>query len=214
MCFYLIGNYWTNQAAWSRYKTGIWVCWQDHTRQPWGLWSLFCSLERLVSLMRCFQSRLLFCICTVLQQTNSVIMSACLILSPIRCLWMLGITSVVAPWSTRTGWYLLLTATSRKHILDIFRPHLFIWWGNTHTSIYFFFLPSSISLSRIEESTTLDSVKATSSAPAPPVPSATPSTTLTPEYSSYNIDNDIVLIKLSKPAILNRYVEPVALPSK
>ncbi|KAK6326652.1 hypothetical protein J4Q44_G00022970 [Coregonus suidteri] len=31
--------------------------------------------------------------------------------------------------------------------------------------------------------------------------------------SSYNIDNDIMLIKLSKPATLNTYVQPVALPS-
>lgn len=34
-----------------------------------------------------------------------------------------------------------------------------------------------------------------------------------PNYSSYNIDNDIMLIKLSKPATLNQYVQPVALPS-
>ncbi|XP_077384212.1 trypsin-2 isoform X1 [Festucalex cinctus] len=34
-----------------------------------------------------------------------------------------------------------------------------------------------------------------------------------PRYSSYNIDNDIMLIKLSKPATLNQYVKPVALPS-
>ncbi|CAB1333987.1 unnamed protein product [Coregonus sp. 'balchen'] len=34
-----------------------------------------------------------------------------------------------------------------------------------------------------------------------------------PNYSSYNIDNDIMLIKLSKPATLNTYVQPVALPS-
>ncbi|CAB1333998.1 unnamed protein product, partial [Coregonus sp. 'balchen'] len=34
-----------------------------------------------------------------------------------------------------------------------------------------------------------------------------------PNYSSYNIDNDIMLIKLSKPATLNSYVQPVALPS-
>ena len=27
-----------------------------------------------------------------------------------------------------------------------------------------------------------------------------------PNYSSYNIDNDIMLIKLSKPATLNKYV--------
>jgi trypsin len=34
-----------------------------------------------------------------------------------------------------------------------------------------------------------------------------------PNYSSYNINNDIMLIKLSKPATLNTYVQPVALPS-
>ncbi|XP_017271014.3 trypsin-2-like [Kryptolebias marmoratus] len=34
-----------------------------------------------------------------------------------------------------------------------------------------------------------------------------------PEYNSYYIDNDIMLIKLSKPATLNSYVQPVALPN-
>lgn len=34
-----------------------------------------------------------------------------------------------------------------------------------------------------------------------------------PRYSSYNIDNDIMLIKLSSPATLNQYVQPVALPT-
>uniref|UniRef100_A0A3B4Z7I4 trypsin n=1 Tax=Stegastes partitus TaxID=144197 RepID=A0A3B4Z7I4_9TELE len=35
-----------------------------------------------------------------------------------------------------------------------------------------------------------------------------------PNYNSYNIDNDIMLIKLSRPATLNAYVQPpVALPS-
>ena len=34
-----------------------------------------------------------------------------------------------------------------------------------------------------------------------------------PNYSSYNINNDIMLIKLSKPATLNAFVQPVALPS-
>ena len=34
-----------------------------------------------------------------------------------------------------------------------------------------------------------------------------------PNYSSYNIDNDIMLIKLSKPATLNQYVQAVALPT-
>ena len=34
-----------------------------------------------------------------------------------------------------------------------------------------------------------------------------------PNYSSYNINNDIMLIKLSKPATLNQYVQPVALPT-
>lgn len=33
-----------------------------------------------------------------------------------------------------------------------------------------------------------------------------------PEYNSYYIDNDVMLIKLSKPATLNSYVQPVALP--
>uniref|UniRef100_A0A3Q4B2V5 trypsin n=1 Tax=Mola mola TaxID=94237 RepID=A0A3Q4B2V5_MOLML len=33
-----------------------------------------------------------------------------------------------------------------------------------------------------------------------------------PRYSSYNIDNDIMLIKLKKPATLNQHVQPVALP--
>ncbi|XP_073340741.1 uncharacterized protein [Pagrus major] len=35
-----------------------------------------------------------------------------------------------------------------------------------------------------------------------------------PNYSSYNINNDIMLIKLSEPATLNQYVQPVALPTK
>lgn len=34
-----------------------------------------------------------------------------------------------------------------------------------------------------------------------------------PQYSSYNIDNDIMLIKLSEPAVLNQRVVPVALPT-
>ncbi|XP_035019715.2 trypsin-1 [Hippoglossus stenolepis] len=34
-----------------------------------------------------------------------------------------------------------------------------------------------------------------------------------PNYSSYNIDNDVMLIKLSKPAVFNQYVQPVALPT-
>uniref|UniRef100_A0A3Q2XQV0 trypsin n=1 Tax=Hippocampus comes TaxID=109280 RepID=A0A3Q2XQV0_HIPCM len=34
-----------------------------------------------------------------------------------------------------------------------------------------------------------------------------------PRYSSYNIDNDIMLIKLSSPATLNQHVKTVALPS-
>ncbi|XP_008284102.1 trypsin-3-like [Stegastes partitus] len=34
-----------------------------------------------------------------------------------------------------------------------------------------------------------------------------------PRYSSYNLDNDIMLIKLSKPATLNSYVRTVSLPS-
>ncbi|XP_042345591.1 trypsin-1-like [Plectropomus leopardus] len=34
-----------------------------------------------------------------------------------------------------------------------------------------------------------------------------------PDYSSYTIDNDIMLIKLSEPATLNQYVQPVALPT-
>ncbi|KAL2084245.1 hypothetical protein ACEWY4_019763 [Coilia grayii] len=34
-----------------------------------------------------------------------------------------------------------------------------------------------------------------------------------PRYSSNKIDNDIMLIKLSKPATLNQYVQPVALPT-
>ncbi|XP_059920586.1 trypsin-10-like [Gadus macrocephalus] len=35
-----------------------------------------------------------------------------------------------------------------------------------------------------------------------------------PNYSSYNINNDIMLIKLSKPATLNQYVQTVALPTE
>ena len=35
-----------------------------------------------------------------------------------------------------------------------------------------------------------------------------------PRYSSRNLDNDIMLIKLSKPATLNQYVQPVALPTE
>ncbi|CAB1429504.1 unnamed protein product [Pleuronectes platessa] len=34
-----------------------------------------------------------------------------------------------------------------------------------------------------------------------------------PNYDSWNIDNDIMLIKLSKPATLNQYVKTMALPS-
>ncbi|XP_036928967.1 trypsin-1-like [Acanthopagrus latus] len=34
-----------------------------------------------------------------------------------------------------------------------------------------------------------------------------------PNYNSWNIDNDIMLIKLSRPATLNSYVQPVALPT-
>uniref|UniRef100_A0A3P9LM28 trypsin n=1 Tax=Oryzias latipes TaxID=8090 RepID=A0A3P9LM28_ORYLA len=34
-----------------------------------------------------------------------------------------------------------------------------------------------------------------------------------PSYDSYTIDNDIMLIKLSTPATLNQYVQPVSLPS-
>ena len=34
-----------------------------------------------------------------------------------------------------------------------------------------------------------------------------------PSYNSRNLDNDIMLIKLSKPASLNSYVSTVALPS-
>uniref|UniRef100_A0A3P9IYF5 trypsin n=1 Tax=Oryzias latipes TaxID=8090 RepID=A0A3P9IYF5_ORYLA len=34
-----------------------------------------------------------------------------------------------------------------------------------------------------------------------------------PSYNSYTIDNDIMLIKLSTPATLNQYVQPVSLPS-
>ncbi|CAL8258641.1 unnamed protein product [Boreogadus saida] len=34
-----------------------------------------------------------------------------------------------------------------------------------------------------------------------------------PNYSSYNIDNDVMLIKLRTPATLNQYVQPVALPT-
>ncbi|XP_056617606.1 trypsin-2-like [Triplophysa dalaica] len=34
-----------------------------------------------------------------------------------------------------------------------------------------------------------------------------------PQYTSWNIDNDVMLIKLSKPAELNAYVQPVALPT-
>ncbi|XP_029587291.1 trypsin-3 [Salmo trutta] len=35
-----------------------------------------------------------------------------------------------------------------------------------------------------------------------------------PNYDSYTLDNDIMLIKLSKPATLNSYVQTVALPSR
>uniref|UniRef100_A0AAY4ANM8 trypsin n=1 Tax=Denticeps clupeoides TaxID=299321 RepID=A0AAY4ANM8_9TELE len=34
-----------------------------------------------------------------------------------------------------------------------------------------------------------------------------------PNYDSWNIDNDIMLIKLSRSATLNQYVQPVALPT-
>lgn len=35
-----------------------------------------------------------------------------------------------------------------------------------------------------------------------------------PQYNSYNLDNDIMLIKLSRPATLNSYVQTVSLPSR
>ncbi|XP_037651183.1 trypsin-3-like [Sebastes umbrosus] len=35
-----------------------------------------------------------------------------------------------------------------------------------------------------------------------------------PQYNSYNLDNDIMLIKLSRPATLNSNVQTVALPSR
>ncbi|XP_070823425.1 trypsin-1 [Chaetodon trifascialis] len=35
-----------------------------------------------------------------------------------------------------------------------------------------------------------------------------------PKYNAYNIDNDIMLIKLSEPAVFNQYVQPVALPTR
>ncbi|XP_071403564.1 trypsin-3-like isoform X2 [Centroberyx affinis] len=35
-----------------------------------------------------------------------------------------------------------------------------------------------------------------------------------PDYNSDTLDNDIMLIKLSKPATLNRYVRPATLPTK
>ncbi|KAM4735097.1 trypsin-1-like isoform 1-T1 [Anableps anableps] len=34
-----------------------------------------------------------------------------------------------------------------------------------------------------------------------------------PQYNHFTIDNDIMLIKLSRPAILNQYVQPIALPT-
>ncbi|KAG7276225.1 hypothetical protein CRUP_004816 [Coryphaenoides rupestris] len=34
-----------------------------------------------------------------------------------------------------------------------------------------------------------------------------------PKYNSYTINNDIMLIKLSRPATLNQYVQTVALPT-
>lgn len=34
-----------------------------------------------------------------------------------------------------------------------------------------------------------------------------------PNYESWTVNNDIMLIKLSKPATINQYVAPVALPS-
>ncbi|XP_039974437.1 trypsin-1-like isoform X1 [Xiphias gladius] len=34
-----------------------------------------------------------------------------------------------------------------------------------------------------------------------------------PKYNPYTIDNDIMLIKLSKPAVLDQYVQPVPLPT-
>ena len=35
-----------------------------------------------------------------------------------------------------------------------------------------------------------------------------------PYYNSYNLDNDIMLIKLSYPATLNSYVQTISLPSR
>ena len=34
-----------------------------------------------------------------------------------------------------------------------------------------------------------------------------------PDYNPSTLDNDIMLIRLSKPATLNQYVQPVALPT-
>ncbi|XP_070823433.1 trypsin-1-like isoform X2 [Chaetodon trifascialis] len=34
-----------------------------------------------------------------------------------------------------------------------------------------------------------------------------------PKYSIFSLDNDIMLIKLSRPAVFNQYVQPVALPT-
>ncbi|KAF7652549.1 hypothetical protein LDENG_00095320 [Lucifuga dentata] len=35
-----------------------------------------------------------------------------------------------------------------------------------------------------------------------------------PNYNFYTLENDVMLIKLSRPATLNQYVQPVALPTR
>ena len=159
-CVFLTGNYWTNQAAWSRYKTGILVNWQNQTscnhevsslhpahRSCLWVWYRTCRAEFLSCLMHlCISTEQqqtndyfwLSCICFQLPQRmtrSSVGLSANATPSPIRCLWMLGTTSVEAPWSVIAGLCLLLTATSRKHTLDIFRPHVIHLMREKHANI-------------------------------------------------------------------------------
>lgn len=134
-------------------------------------------------------------------------------LSPIRCLWMLGTTSAVALWSIQTGLCLLLTATSRKSTKP-FIPLYTCRFDLLGFALVSFVFELSLCVwtksSRIEVRLGEHHIKVTEGTEQF-IDSA--QVIRHPKYNSYNIDNDIMLIKLSKPAELNSQVQPVALPS-
>lgn len=119
---------------------------------------------------------MLICLQLPLTMTRSSVgMSVSLIPSPTRCLWMLDTTSVVGPWSPRTGLCLPLTATSRTYL----RPHLCIWqMNNEYENIQTAFVSGA--LRSVWESTTFNWMMAPSSLSNPPRSSETPDTTATP----------------------------------